>query len=38
TSLDLRDLRNRVIHESERFTKTDARNFIETLKNIVPTN
>ena len=38
TSLDLRDLRNRVIHETERFTKTDARNFIETLKNIVPTN
>ena len=34
----LRDLRNRVIHESERFTKIDARNFIETLKNIVPTN
>jgi len=33
-----RGLRTKIIHESERFTKNDARIFIDTLKSVMPAN
>lgn len=34
--IKLRDLRNKVIHDPDRFTKNDGRDFVDSLKKILP--